>query len=107
MDNLVNEPYVKFYSDSYGRQEFFKCDLLTCENNEHADTLICSPHRVVLPNDTKFSIRWDNKAYPGMSMQGFLRGKEMELCEWAKVCLFVCLFIYYNLQSHTLLLELL
>ena len=84
MDNPIDRPYVKFYSDSYGRPEFFKCDLLTCENSEHADTLKCSPHRVVLPTDTKFTVGWDNKACSGMSMQSFLSSKEMELCEWAK-----------------------
>ena len=84
MDNPINTPYIKFYSDSFGNKKFFKCGLLTCRNSQHPNTLKCAPHRVVLRKDTKFTVGWDNKASPGMSMHSLLTSHEGELSEWAR-----------------------
>ena len=84
MRGRASSKYVKFYSDSFGARRHFKCDILRSKKGERHDTLLCSPHRIVLPSETKFSIDWDNRACPGMSMRKFLRSRHQELERWAR-----------------------
>ena len=84
MRGRADSKYVKFYSDSFGARKNFHCDILRSKKDKRHDTLLCSPHRKVLPSETKFSIDWDNRACPGMSMRKFLRSRHQELEIWAR-----------------------
>ena len=84
MRGRASSRYVKLYSDSFCVRQYFHCDILKYNRARRRDTLLTSPHRMVLPDETKFSFEWDNRSCPGMSMRSFLRSRHAELERWAR-----------------------
>ena len=84
MRGQASSRYVKLYADSFGTRQYFHCDILKLNEDRSRDTLLASPHRQVLSEETNFSFEFDNRSCPGMSMRSFLRSRHAEIERWAK-----------------------